>query len=54
MKTVKTFVNGEEHNLEVEPRELLVHFLRDRLNLTGIHVGRKSKGSRIAYRDTIM
>ena len=39
MKTVKTFVNCEAHNLEVEPHELLVHVLRDRLNLTGTHVG---------------
>jgi aerobic carbon-monoxide dehydrogenase small subunit len=28
-----------EHELEVEPRVLLVHALRDRLGLTGTHVG---------------
>ena len=32
-------VNGDEHHLEVEPRLLLVHALRDRLGLTGTHVG---------------
>jgi aerobic carbon-monoxide dehydrogenase small subunit len=32
-------VNGEEHSVEVEPRLLLVHFLRQRLGLTGTHVG---------------
>jgi aerobic carbon-monoxide dehydrogenase small subunit len=32
-------VNGREHELDVEPRLLLVHLLRDRLGLTGTHVG---------------
>jgi carbon-monoxide dehydrogenase small subunit len=32
-------VNGEERSLEVEPRLLLVHFLREKLHLTGTHVG---------------
>jgi aerobic carbon-monoxide dehydrogenase small subunit len=32
-------VNGVEHDLEVEPRLLLVHALRDNLGLTGTHVG---------------
>jgi aerobic carbon-monoxide dehydrogenase small subunit len=32
-------VNGTRHAFEVEPRLLLVHFLRDVLNLTGTHVG---------------
>ncbi len=32
-------VNGEEHAVEVEPRLLLVHFLREKLGLTGTHVG---------------
>ena len=32
-------VNGTRHGFEVEPRLLLVHFLRDVLNLTGTHVG---------------
>jgi aerobic carbon-monoxide dehydrogenase small subunit len=32
-------VNGVDHELDVEPRLLLVHALRDRLGLTGTHVG---------------
>ena len=32
-------VNGVDHNDEVEPRLLLVHYLRDLLGLTGTHVG---------------
>jgi carbon-monoxide dehydrogenase small subunit len=32
-------VNGAERSLEVEPRLLLVHFLREKLGLTGTHVG---------------
>ena len=36
---VRLNVNGSEHTLEVEPRLLLVHALRDRLGLTGTHVG---------------
>jgi carbon-monoxide dehydrogenase small subunit len=32
-------VNGQKHEVAAEPRELLVHTLRERLNLTGPHVG---------------
>jgi carbon-monoxide dehydrogenase small subunit len=32
-------VNGEPRAVDVEPRMLLVHFLRDELGLTGTHVG---------------
>jgi len=32
-------VNGQPRQAEVEPRLLLVHFLRDTLGLTGTHVG---------------
>lgn len=32
-------VNGQVRSSEVEPRTLLVHFLRDHLGLTGTHVG---------------
>ena len=40
MKTlVKIKVNGVSHEHEVEPRMLLVHFLRDHCRLTGTHVG---------------
>lgn len=37
--SVRLHVNGVEHHLEVEPRLLLVHALRDKLGLTGTHVG---------------
>lgn len=36
---VQLNVNGTAHHLEVEPRLLLVHALRDELGLTGTHVG---------------
>ena len=36
---IKLKVNGEDHEFSAEPRELLVHALRERLNLTGSHVG---------------
>ena len=36
---VSITVNGEPHALDVEPRLLLVHLLRDSLGLTGTHVG---------------
>jgi carbon-monoxide dehydrogenase small subunit len=36
---VQLKVNGEQHDLEVEPRLLLVHLLREKLGLTGTHVG---------------
>ena len=40
MKTVVNIrVNGVEQSHEVEPRTLLVHFLRDCCKLTGTHVG---------------
>ena len=32
-------VNGIDHDLMVEPRQLLVHCLRDTLRLTGTHIG---------------
>jgi carbon-monoxide dehydrogenase small subunit len=32
-------VNGQSHTVEVEPRLLLVHLLREDLNLTGTHIG---------------
>jgi carbon-monoxide dehydrogenase small subunit len=36
---VRLTVNGTEREIEVEPRLLLVHALRDTLGLTGTHVG---------------
>ena len=32
-------VNGTAHEAEVEPRLLLVHFIRENLSLTGTHIG---------------
>ena len=36
---VSVTVNSQVHEADVEPRLLLVHFLRDNLGLTGTHVG---------------
>ena len=36
---ISVTVNGKKHQIEVEPRLLLVHYLRDNLGLTGSHVG---------------
>jgi carbon-monoxide dehydrogenase small subunit len=36
---VSLSVNGVQHSLEVEPRRLLVHALREDLGLTGTNVG---------------
>ena len=36
---IQITVNGQSHSANVEPRTLLVHFLREHLNLTGTHVG---------------
>jgi len=37
--TVSITVNGVKHTQEVEPRLLLVHFVRDALGLTGTNIG---------------
>ncbi len=39
MRRVSLSVNGARHELDLEPRELLVYVLRDRLGLTGTNVG---------------
>ena len=39
MRRIKVSVNGVTHEHEVEPRLLLVHYLREGLNLTGTMVG---------------
>jgi carbon-monoxide dehydrogenase small subunit len=39
MNRVSFAVNGVRHELDLEPRELLVYVLRDRLGLTGTNVG---------------
>ena len=38
-KQITISVNGEKQTLEVEPRELLVHVIREKLRLTGTHIG---------------
>ena len=39
MVQINITVNGEERTEEVEPRLLLVHFIRENLGLTGTHIG---------------
>jgi aerobic carbon-monoxide dehydrogenase small subunit len=36
---ISVMVNGVQHEAEVEPRQLLVYFLRESLGLTGTNVG---------------
>ena len=36
---IKVTVNGVEHSTDIEPRLLLVHYLRETLRLTGTHIG---------------
>jgi carbon-monoxide dehydrogenase small subunit len=36
---VQVTINGQARKVDVEPRTLLVHLLRDQLGLTGTHVG---------------
>ena len=38
-RAISVTVNGEKHQHEVEPRLLLVHYLREVLSLTGTHIG---------------
>jgi carbon-monoxide dehydrogenase small subunit len=37
--TLNLTVNGTAESVECEPRELLIHVLRERLNITGPHIG---------------
>jgi carbon-monoxide dehydrogenase small subunit len=39
LRRVSLAVNGVRHELDLEPRELLVYVLRERLGLTGTNVG---------------
>src|SRR5437660_6907811 len=39
LHTVTATVNGKRYSREVEPRQLLVYFIREQLGLTGTHVG---------------
>ncbi len=38
-KTISVDVNGEQYEREVDVRRLLIHFIRDDLDLTGSHIG---------------
>ncbi|MFI5042592.1 MAG: (2Fe-2S)-binding protein, partial [Acidimicrobiales bacterium] len=38
-QTISVTINGEVYEQEVEARKLLVHFIRDVVDLTGTHVG---------------
>ena len=38
-REITVTVNGQQHHSNVEPRMLLVHYLRDELDLTGTHIG---------------
>jgi carbon-monoxide dehydrogenase small subunit len=39
LKKITVTVNGTEHSAEVEPRLLLVHYIREVLSMTGTHIG---------------
>ena len=39
MRRIAVTVNGERREADVEPRQLLVYFLREQLGLTGTNVG---------------
>ncbi|NRB49161.1 MAG: (2Fe-2S)-binding protein [Saprospiraceae bacterium] len=38
-KEITVTINGEAHTVEVEPRLLLVHLIREQLSMTGTHIG---------------
>ncbi len=38
-RTIAVTLNGVEYEREVEARKLLIHFIRDDLDLTGSHIG---------------
>ena len=38
-KEITLKINGEEVTAEVEPRTLLVHFIREQVAITGTHIG---------------
>ena len=38
-RTIVVTINGTEYEREVEARKLLIHFIRDDLDLTGSHIG---------------
>ncbi|ELY43202.1 (2Fe-2S)-binding protein [Natronorubrum bangense] len=38
-REISLTVNGTEHTIDVEPRQLLVHAIREELDMTGTHIG---------------
>jgi carbon-monoxide dehydrogenase small subunit len=48
MARISVKVNGTQHSHEVEPRQLLVHDLRDVLGLTGTHVAATPASAEVA------
>lgn len=38
-RAISVTVNGQQHQNDVEPRLLLIHYLRETLGLTGSHIG---------------
>jgi len=38
-QTISVIINGKRHTADVEPRLLLIHFLRDVIGLKGPHIG---------------
>jgi len=38
-QTITLSVNGQSHQIKAEPRELLIHVLREQLEITGPHIG---------------
>lgn len=38
-QTIRVTINGRLYEEDVEPRLLLAHFLREKIGLTGIHIG---------------
>ena len=38
-RSIAVTINGTEYEREVEARKLLIHFIRDDLDLTGSHIG---------------
>ena len=39
IQKIRVKINGKDHEAAVEPRMLLVHFIRDVLSMTGTHIG---------------
>jgi carbon-monoxide dehydrogenase small subunit len=38
-QTIQVTVNGRRYTEDIEPRQLLAHFLRENIGLTGTHIG---------------